>query len=177
MKYKIQFLKTLLYISLALPADHLSQGQYLSFCPSPTPLLRDKSLHVAQTPRSSGRRGRISCPLSSSSPNGVGEWVLWDNSRGVWPFLQPWKPIFWNGCCSVSSGRVRVGTSSHPDTYLQRWPRLCHQDLGHLWLGPLSQSCPEGWMRKPAKSVWHVVGLQCPLNVRVQQWDLSEPWS
>ena len=169
MKYKIQFLKTLLYISLALPADHLSQGQYLSFCPSPTPLLRDKSLHVAQTPRSSGRRGRISCPLSSSSPNGVGEWVLWDNSRGVWPFLQPWKPIFWNGCCSVSSGRVRDGTSSHPDTYLQRWPRLCHHYLGHLWPGLmvlLSQSCLDGWMRKPAQRVEHMVRLQGPLRSR-----------
>ena len=124
-------------------------------------------MHVAQILRSAGRRGRISS-LSSSSPRGVGEWVLWDNSRGVWPFLQPWQPIFWKGGCCVSSGGW--GMEPHPilTLNLQRWPRLCHHDLGHLWLGlmvPLSQSCLGGWMRKPAQRVQHMVRLQGPLSV------------
>ena len=65
MKYKVQFFKTLLHISLALPPDHLSRGQYLSFCPSPTPLFRDEPVHVARARRSAGRRGRfhLLCPL------------------------------------------------------------------------------------------------------------------
>lgn len=50
MKYKVQFPKGVLYISLPFPQDHLSQGQHPSFCPNPAPHFRDQSMDVVQHP-------------------------------------------------------------------------------------------------------------------------------
>ncbi|OWJ99141.1 hypothetical protein Celaphus_00009751, partial [Cervus elaphus hippelaphus] len=45
--------------------NHLSQGQYLSFCPSPTPLFRDEPMHVAWTLRAVQRPSQELSQLSS----------------------------------------------------------------------------------------------------------------
>ena len=164
----VQFLKVLPYMSLALPPDHLSQGQHLSFCLSLTLLFMNEPMHVAQILRSAGRRGRISS-LSSSSPRGVGEWVLWDNIQGRVTISPALKAHLLKGrlLCVLREGE---GWDLIPSWHL---PAEVTQALSAwAWASvmvPLSQSCPEGWMRKVVHYIWDVVRLQCPLSVGGKQ--------
>lgn len=118
-KYKVQFRKVALYISLSFPLDHLSQGQHLTFCLRLAHLFMDQSTYVTQYPSLLAQRvGFHLCHFRH--PEGLLNEYHWGhNTRGARSnhFSSPESPSSKREAPLCLLGRGRDGTS-FPSSHL-----------------------------------------------------------